>query len=86
MFLYFCLLDYNSKKGGVDTLDQMIASYTCYQISRRWPIRVFGWLLDAAALNASRLYAKRNEEVVSTDKMNYNLVSNSFLTNEIQIF
>ena len=46
------ILDYNSCKGAVDTIDQMIATYSCARATRRWPLRLFFHLLDTAALNA----------------------------------
>lgn len=45
-------LDYNSTKGGVDTVDQMCASYSVSRITRRWPLAVFFRHLDIAGINA----------------------------------
>ena len=52
------ILDYNSCKGAVDTIDQMIASYSCARATRRWPLRLFFHLLDTAALNAFIVWTK----------------------------
>ena len=46
------ILDYNSTKGGVDTSDQMLRTYTCKRMTRRWPIAIFSNMLDISALNA----------------------------------
>ena len=35
------ILDYNAKKGGVDTVDQMIDTYRVKAATRRWPKIVF---------------------------------------------
>ena len=46
------MLFYNETKGGVDTIDQMIGTYTCWMATRRWPVAVFLMMLDVTALNA----------------------------------
>lgn len=45
------MLFYNQTKGGVDTIDQVIGTYTCRMATRRWPVAVFLMMLDVAALN-----------------------------------
>jgi len=50
------ILDYNATKGAVDTFDKMVKSdksYTCERSTRRWPMRLFFFHVDAACLNAS---------------------------------
>lgn len=32
------ILDYNSTKGAVDNLDQIVATYTCKRGTARWPV------------------------------------------------
>lgn len=44
--------DYNKTKSGVDTMDQMVATYTCKRKVNRWPMAVFCNMLDVSALNA----------------------------------
>lgn len=53
--------DYNSTKGGVDTFDKMMHSYSCARNTRRWPLRYFYGMLDQAGINSMVLYidAKR---------------------------
>ena len=48
--------DYNATKGAVDTFDKMVNSYKCARSTRRWPMRLFFFLVDAACLNASVVY------------------------------
>ena len=40
------ILNYNSTKGVVDTLDKMISCYTCRRKTKRWPVVVFSNVLD----------------------------------------
>jgi len=35
------ILFYNSTKGGVDTIDQMVRYYSCRIKTRRWPLAFF---------------------------------------------
>jgi len=46
------ILDYNATKGAVDTFDKMVKSYKSARSTRRWPMRLFLFLMDAACLNA----------------------------------
>ena len=46
------VLDYNSTKGAVDTLDMCVHTYTCARQTRRWPVRLFYNVLDIAAWNS----------------------------------
>ena len=39
------ILDYNQTKGDVDTVDKIIASYTCKRETQRCPIVVFANIL-----------------------------------------
>lgn len=43
---------YNRTKGGVDTVDQMVGTYTCKRRTRRWPMVLWYNMLDIATLNA----------------------------------
>uniref|UniRef100_A0A9J7ZN22 PiggyBac transposable element-derived protein domain-containing protein n=1 Tax=Cyprinus carpio carpio TaxID=630221 RepID=A0A9J7ZN22_CYPCA len=47
---------YNTKKCGVDVMDQMVREYTVRTGTRRWPVAVFYNMIDMAALNAHVLY------------------------------
>jgi len=46
------LLDYSRHQGAVDTMEQMLNTYSCSVASGRWEMRVFFWLLDVAYFNA----------------------------------
>jgi len=46
------VLDYNDTKGGVDTADQLVRTYSVLRKVKRWPVVCFFNLLDIAALNA----------------------------------
>ncbi|KAK3892600.1 hypothetical protein Pcinc_003576 [Petrolisthes cinctipes] len=46
------ILLYNVSKGGVDTFDQMAATYSCNRKTRRWPLCIFYGLLNAGGINA----------------------------------
>ncbi|XP_026150656.1 M-phase phosphoprotein 8 isoform X3 [Mastacembelus armatus] len=46
------MLDYNRCKGGVDTMDKMISTYSCRRKTKRWPLALFFNMLDISAFNA----------------------------------
>jgi len=52
------VLDYNASKAGVDTMDQMVRTYTSK--TRRWPMVLFYNLLDVSALNAFIIWIHLN--------------------------
>ena len=54
------ILDYNVSKGGVDTLDQLVRSYSSKRRTRRWPMSLFFNLLDIDAYNSMVLYIQLN--------------------------
>ena len=43
---------YNQTKSGVDTMGQMVRTYTCKRRTRRWPMVLWHNVLDVATLNA----------------------------------
>ena len=45
------VLAYNSTKGGVDTMDQMVGIYSCQRGTRRWTLSLFENFLDLTVLN-----------------------------------
>ena len=47
---------YNSTKGGVDTMDQLVRSYSTKRMTRRWPMAIFYNMVDVSALNALIVY------------------------------
>ena len=57
---------FNKMKIGVDLVDQMVGTKTCRRQTRRWPLKLFFNLLDAAALNAYTVYRQVHPEQQST--------------------
>lgn len=57
------ILDYNKTKGGVDTVDKMVATYSVSRITRRWPMVIFYHMINIAGINSQILYSlsKRGE-------------------------
>nr|XP_047127654.1 uncharacterized protein LOC124808547 [Hydra vulgaris] len=53
-------LDYNSTKGGVDTLDQMVSTFSTKRMTRRWPMVIFYNILDISAVNAFVIWMHLN--------------------------
>lgn len=51
---------YNSTKGGVDTLDQLSATYDVARNTRRWPMVIFYSLLNVAGVNSQIIYIANN--------------------------
>ena len=62
------ILFYNKTKGGVDTLDRLVESYTVRRKTNKWTVNVFMYMLDVAAYNAYVLYCDKNPAI--TDKKN----------------
>jgi hypothetical protein len=58
----YMILDYNATKGAVDAFDQCISYYTCCHQTRRWPMRIFFFLIDAACYNAYVLWKLTSEK------------------------
>ena len=52
------ILIYNANKVGVDCFDQMARLYTTRSAGRKWPVAVWGNILDIAAINSYVLYKK----------------------------
>lgn len=45
------IMEYNKRKGGVDVMDMLLGNPSCSQPTKRWPLRIFYWLIDAVYLN-----------------------------------
>lgn len=50
------VLHYNKTKGAVDTTDKMAKEYTTRRVTNRWPMVIFGHLIDTAGINAFILW------------------------------
>ncbi|XP_008185348.1 piggyBac transposable element-derived protein 4-like [Acyrthosiphon pisum] len=56
------IMDYNSTKGGVDSVDQMCSTYSTSRKTRRWTMTVFFRILDIAGINFYKIYLANNLE------------------------
>ncbi|KAM3936782.1 LOW QUALITY PROTEIN: piggyBac transposable element-derived protein 4-like [Leptodactylus fuscus] len=72
------ILDYNATKGAVDTLDQVISTYTCKRKTNRWPMILFYNILDVSAYNAFVLWRE-----IDLD-WNRNKLTSSRLSNRVR--
>lgn len=52
------LMFYDSTKGGVDNLDQLVKTYTCIRVSKRWPMTCFYNMLDVVGVAAYVIWNK----------------------------
>lgn len=50
------IMEYNSHKGGVDTIDKMCGTYSVSRRTRRWPLVIFFQLVNIAGINSQILY------------------------------
>lgn len=53
---------YNEKKGGVDSLDQLVHAYMSKRRSNRWPMAFFFNLLDVAGVAAFVVWMSKNPD------------------------
>ena len=51
---------YNETKGGIDTFDQMCATYSCSRKINRRPMCVFYGILNASIINSWIIYRSNN--------------------------
>jgi len=56
------IIDYNSTKGGVDSVDQMCSTYSTSRKTRRWTMTVIFRILDIAGINSYKIYLANNLE------------------------
>ena len=74
----FMILDYDDTKGAVDAFDECISNYTTARTCRRWPMRLFYFIVDASSLNAFVCW--------SLTKPNWNNHSNSTRLDKRRLF
>jgi len=55
------IMYYNSTKGGVDTMDQLVRGYSTKRMTRRWPMAIFYNMVDISALNAIIVYVSLSQ-------------------------
>lgn len=53
---------YNATKGGVDSFDQRVRTYSCKRKGNRWPMVLFFNLVDTAGLAAFVVWTTQNPE------------------------
>ena len=70
------ILFYEANKVGVDCFDQMARLYTTRAASRRWPVAVWGNILDIAAINSYVLHKKLTNERITRRQLIQMLVEN----------
>lgn len=59
---------YNKTKGGVDTMDKMLAEYTVKRRTLRWPLAFFYNIIDVAGLASYILYRHNNPRARTPDQ------------------
>ena len=59
------ILFYNKNKVRVDCFDQMARLYSTRSASQRWPLTVWGNILDIAAINARVIFMKSTGTQIS---------------------
>ncbi|XP_061747885.1 piggyBac transposable element-derived protein 4-like [Nerophis ophidion] len=56
---------YNKTKGGVDTTDQMVGTYTCKRQTQRWPMVLWYNIIDIATLNSYTFFTAQHPDFKS---------------------
>ena len=62
------ILSYNETKGEVDTLDHLIANFTCCGKTPRWTTNAFYFILDVAVYNGFVLFSMKNAQQVASNR------------------
>lgn len=56
------ILDYNAKKGAVDTIDMTTSTYSCNRQTRKYPTKLFTNMLNVACWNSFVIWIMNNQE------------------------
>ena len=67
------ILFFNKNEVGANCFDQMTRFYTTRSASRRWPLSVWGNILDIAAINAKILFVKCAGNALVADSLFFSL-------------
>ena len=59
------ILFYDANKVGVDSFDQTARLYATRSATRRWPVAVWGDILDIAAINSWILFRQVTKEIIT---------------------
>src|SRR6218665_1982241 len=62
------ILHYNSKKGGVDNMDKLAATYSCKRKSSRWPLSLFFNIVDVSCIAALIIWLCNSPEGASRSR------------------
>lgn len=62
---------YNETKGGVDALDQKCMNYTCQRRTRRWPMAIFGAMLDMSRVNSYVLLVAGLDNITKLNRRDF---------------
>ena len=54
------IMDYNKNKAGMETMDQILGTYTCKRGTKRWPLTMFYNIVDVATLASFIAYDDLN--------------------------
>ena len=52
---------YDFSKRGTDIIDYRMGFYSCKSKSKRWAMNAFSYVLDTCRVNASTIYAMKND-------------------------
>lgn len=77
------ILHYNNTKSGVDTADQLCATYNTARTTRRWPMVIFYHLLNTASIN-SRIILLGNNENYRTRRNYMKELGNMLIREQLQ--
>lgn len=67
------ILFYNDNKGGVDALDQKCMNYSCQRRTRRWPMAIFGAMLDMSRVNSYVLFVAALDESIKLNRRDFSI-------------
>ena len=59
---------YNLTKGGVDTVDELSATYSVSRNSRRWPLTLFFSIMNTAGINCQIIHRENNGGLIMKRK------------------
>lgn len=69
------IMDYNTTKGGVDSVDLMCAKCSSSRNTSRWTMVIFFCLLDLTAINSYTIFRANNSDFTIVRRMyTFNLV------------
>lgn len=62
---------YNCTKGGVDALDQKCMTYSCQRRTRRWPMAIFGAMVDISRVNSYIIFFATSDHTVNMTRREF---------------